>query len=197
MLWRSWLDDTDDDGIPDDGEHFSLSLNVPSVLNNSQGIYTAHLNDLSAAQGETVSGFLLASDPAGNELIGGGGPGSDNHLFLYQIKNDGAPLVHSSAAGHVDGRTSWMHPGELQHMQFPFDEPNGRSDVANIRIELASTVPTSPMEIVWSGADGMCSSSDPYKIQAHMPWIWFLMSNSRSDGRCNRTHSHRESQRWR
>ncbi len=162
MLWRSWLDDTDDDGIPDDGEHFSLSLNVPSVLNNSQGIYTAHLNDLSAAQGETVSGFLLASDPAGNELIGGGGPGSDNHLFLYQIKNDGAPLVHSSAAGHVDGRTSWMHPGELQHMQFPFDEPNGRSDVANIRIELASTVPTSPMEIVWSGTDGICSSSDPY-----------------------------------
>ena len=162
MLWRSWLDDIDGDDIPDAGEHFSISLNIPSVLNESQGVYTANINDLSGAQGDKVSGFLIASDPAGNELIGGGGPGSDNHLFMYQIKNDGAPLVHSSAAGHVEGPKSWLHPGEFQHMQFPFDEANGRSDVATIRVELASTVPTSPMEIIWSGSDGQCSSSDPH-----------------------------------
>ena len=117
---------------------------------------------MSAAQGAIVSGYILSSDPAGNELIGGGGPGWDNQLFMYQIRDDGAPFVHTSSAGHVSGPKAWLHPGELQHMQFPFDEPNGRSDVAGIRVELASTVPTSPMEIVWEGEQRTCTTSDQY-----------------------------------
>ena len=162
MLWRSWIDDVDSNGIPDDGEHFAVELEVPDNLSATQGIYRAYVNDLSAAQGAVVSGYILSSDPAGNELIGGGGPGWDNQLFMYQIRDNGAPFVHTTSAGHVSGPKAWLHPGELQHMQFPFDEPNGRSDVAGIRVELASTVPTSPMEIVWEGEQRTCTTSDQY-----------------------------------
>jgi hypothetical protein len=162
MLWRSWIDDSDSNGIPDAGEHYTMAMQVPTQLNTSEGIYSAHVNDLSGAQGDLVSGYIVMTDAAGNALIGGGGPGWDNHLFLYQIKEDSAPLVHTTSAGHVGGNIAWIHPGEEQHMQFPFDEANGRSDIASVRVELASTVPSSPMAVIWSASTGVCSTSDQY-----------------------------------
>jgi len=162
MFWRSWIDDTDSNGIPDAGEHHTMAMQVPTQLNTTEGIYSAHVNDLSGAQGDLVSGYIMMTDAAGNALVGGGGPGWDNHLFMYQIKEDAAPLVRATSAGHVGGNIAWMHPGEEQHMQFPFDEANGRSDVASIRVELASTVPSSPMAVIWSASTGACSTSDLY-----------------------------------
>ena len=36
----------------------------------------------------------------------------DDHLFMYQIQSDGAPLIDSDGFEWDGGRRAWLHPGQ-------------------------------------------------------------------------------------
>ena len=59
---------------------------------------------------EKVAGYVIGSDPSGHPLVGGGSDMVDDHLFMYQILNDGNPLIGSEGFEWEGERRAWLHP---------------------------------------------------------------------------------------
>jgi len=173
MLWRDWIDDTNFDGMPNATEFLQYQMIPPSNVEQARDNYTFYFDDTDAPNGGIVAGYVAGSDAAGNSLMGGGGPGVDEQLFTYQLAQDGAPNIIGTG-GFSDGSHSWLHPATLYEINIPFDEPNGLSDLEDVRFQLASNSIVDPLEVVWNASTNRCTSTADDK-----PWMQnYLLVNS-------------------
>ena len=163
-LWKQWVNDLDQDGLPDSNEYFPYDLQNPIDLSETSSNYILTLDDTSALDGHLVAGYLTGADPAGNQLIGGGGPDSDQHLFMYQVLRDLAPNVLGNQVHFSDGQHSWLHPESLYSLHIPIEEGNGISDIATARVELSSNSQDDVLAISWDGETQRCSSETNYLL---------------------------------
>ncbi|MBC8437890.1 MAG: hypothetical protein H8D82_01320, partial [Euryarchaeota archaeon] len=128
MLWREWQDDTNGNNQPDSSEFHPQSMIIPQNLSHIQGNYSFTFDDSYGLEGDRVAGYLVGSDPAGNEIIGGGSDELNSHLFIYQLMTDEAPTITREGAGWADGPRDWLHPSPTYGIVMPFEEANGFSD---------------------------------------------------------------------
>ena len=164
MLWTEWANDYDGDGWPSQGEYVARPISNPSDLNANFGNYIALVDDTSAFPGEKVAGYVIGSDPAGHLIVGGGSEVMDDHLFMYQIMSDGAPLVDTGGFEWEGGRRAWLHPGQTYGLNISFTESNGISDVEEISVSLADNIVSDRLTLVWNSTSGQCSSQTPHII---------------------------------
>ena len=164
MLWTEWANDYDKNGWPSEDEYIPRSMANPANLDASVGTYVAVIDDTPAFQGEKVAGYVLGNDPSGHQLLGGGSGNVDDHLFMYQIRNDGVPVVDNDGFEWDGGRRTWLHPGQSYGLNVSFSEVNGISDISEVRIALASNIPSDNMELVWDSTINDCFSNSMHIV---------------------------------
>ena len=116
------------------------------------------IDDTAAFPGEKVAGYVIGSDPSGHVLLGGGSESADDHLFMYQIMNDGTPVIDSDGFEWVDDRRAWLHPGQTYGLNVSFTELNGISDIDVIEISLADNIPSDKLTLKWNSDTRQCHS---------------------------------------
>ena len=163
MLWKEWADDADGDGTPDADEFVEVALSIPSNLSRGRGNYTVHVDDTAGDEGDLVAGYVVGADPAGNLVVDGGSAETDDQLFTYQLRSDGAPSLSGNAGfvGEEDGRLPWAHPTLQYEFTAHVVEPNGWSDIADLSLMLASNSIEDLLEVHWSAETGRCTSESP------------------------------------
>ncbi len=162
MVWKEWADDANMNQWPDPGEYNTVSLYLPSNLSTLIGQYTFMIDDTGGSLGQKVAAYLVGSDSAGHHLEFGGGNGTDEHLFMYQLATDGAPTVASNAFSHVGGKKPWLHPDTPYEFNVNIVEPNGGSDLSTVVVELASNQGSDPLPILWDFDTGNCTTTSPH-----------------------------------
>ena len=160
MLWRQWQEDSDGDGEIDADEFLPQELNLPLNLSHERGNYSFTFDDTYGIQGDFVAGYLVGSDPAGNNIVGGGNELNDSHLFIYQLMTDEAPHITREGAMWGDGPRNWLHPTTTYSLVIPFTEDNGYSDVEEVTINLAGNSAQDQLTIVWDSLGEHCSKTD-------------------------------------
>ena len=159
MLWRSWLDDLDFNGKPNASEFHAFPLAAPSNITQAQGNYTFTLDDTDGRlSGGIVAGYVTGSDAAGNAITRGGGAGIDLQLFTYQLAVD-LPASIPGEGGFFDGVHSWLHPASAYEISIPFNEPNGISDLNEVRFQLASNSVLDPLGVIWNATTNRCNAT--------------------------------------
>ena len=158
MLWTEWATDYNEDGWPSEGEFISRTMSNPTDLDQNYGIYQAIIDDTAAYPGEKVAGYVVGSDPSGYVLLGGGSEMLDDHLFMYQILNDGTPLIDSDGFEWTEGRRAWLHPGQTYGLNISFTELNGISDIDEIEVSLADNIPSDRLTLRWDSSTRQCYS---------------------------------------
>jgi len=159
MLWTEWSNDYDNNGWPSENEYIPRLMSIPSDLDAPVGSYMTVIDDTPAFPGEKVAGYIIGTDQSGYNLLGGGSSNIDDHLFMYQIRNDGSPVVDEDGLEWDGGRRTWLHPGQDYKLNVSFSEINGISDVMEIRVSLASNIPSDNMEVIWDMYSKECYSS--------------------------------------
>ncbi|MDP6325884.1 MAG: hypothetical protein QGI36_02180 [Candidatus Thalassarchaeaceae archaeon] len=162
MLWRQWQEDSDGDGEIDADEFLPQELNLPLNLSHERGNYSFTFDDTYGIQGDFVAGYLVGSDPAGNNIVGGGNELNDSHLFIYQLMTDEAPHITREGAMWGDGPRNWLHPTTTYSLVIPFTEDNGYSDVEEVTINLAGNSAQDQLTIVWDSLGEHCSKTSPH-----------------------------------
>ena len=159
-VWYSWADDSNSNGLIDEGEAKILPLAKPDDLLATIGEYTLTMDTSQAPDGEFVQGWLSVADGAGNVMIEGGSMSTP--LFNIQIRSDGTPSLGTEFdliwGQYGDG---WLHPGEATLLQIPVWDINGVSDIESIELNLGSTESDSAI-IYWSSENGQCYSNHVY-----------------------------------
>ena len=166
MLWTEWANDYDGDGWPSEGEFMARTMSNPADLDQNYGLYQAIIDDTAAFPGEKVAGYVIGVDPSGHTLLGGGSESADNHLFMYQIMNDGTPVIDSDGFEWVDDRRAWLHPGQTYGLNVSFTELNGISDIDVIEISLADNIPSDKLTVKWNSDTRQCHSETAHIIVA-------------------------------
>ena len=90
--------------------------------------------------------------------LDGGSDSVDDHLFMYQIMSDGAPLIASDGFEWEEGRKAWLHPGQTYGLNLSFTENNGIADIREIEISLADNIASDPLIIRWNSDTRSCMS---------------------------------------
>lgn len=164
MLWTEWANDFNGDGWPNGDEFIPRLMTNPSEFNHSFGTYTSTIDDSSAFPGEKVAGYVVGIDPSGHNLLGGGSEMVDDHLFMYQIMNDGVPVIDSDGFEWIDGRKAWLHPGQTYGLNVSFTELNGISDIQQIEISLADNIASDQLTLRWDSNTRQCISDTMHII---------------------------------
>ncbi len=159
ILWRSWIDDANMDGIMDAEELTLHELEIPEDRTGVQGHYLFQFDSSAYQSGSMMRGWLEVADSAGNPMLAAGS--FQEPLFNVQIDNDGAPQLGSTPASwHIEG-DAWLHPGEANLLSVPVWDMNGVSDIETIQIDLASNHNT-PLDILWNATTGQCLTSEVF-----------------------------------
>ena len=158
MLWTEWANDLDGDGWPSEGEYIPRALTPPIDRSTTFGDYTTLIDDTAAFPGEKVAGYVLGEDPSGHTILDGGSDSVDDHLFMYQIMSDGAPLIASDGFEWEEGRKAWLHPGQTYGLNLSFTEKNGIADIREVEISLADNIASDPLIIRWNSDTRSCMS---------------------------------------
>ena len=166
MLWTEWANDYDGNGWPSLGEYIPRQMSNPTDLDQNFGIYEIFIDDTSAYPGEKVAGYVVGSDPSGHPLLGGGSDTIDDHLFMYQIMNDGNPIIDNDGFEWADGRKAWLHPDQMYGLNISFTELNGIADVQEITVSLADNIPSDKLTLRWDSSTKQCSSETTHIIVA-------------------------------
>ena len=159
MLWMEWVDDENNDGMPNEGEYQKIPLSSPANLDQPFGIYTATFSDVGGFDGQKVVGYVTGTDQAGIPIKNGGDYTEGNHLFMYQLMPDLSPVVLDDAMSWDKEITHWLHPGQSYTLYANFSEANGASDVETIELQLASNIASDRMSLFWHDSSNQCSSS--------------------------------------
>ena len=159
-VWRSWIDDTNMNGLIEQNEVQTRALEKPSDMLSTIGEFTLTMDTSQAPDGEYVQGWLNVADGAGNQMIEGGS--ITTPLFNIQIRSDGTPALGTEYdlmwGQYGDG---WLHPGESQLLQIPLWDRNGVTDIASIELDIGSTDLDSAI-IYWFAEDNQCYSNHVY-----------------------------------
>lgn len=158
MVWKEWVDDSNLNGWPDEGEYNSQSMLLPSDLTGLTGVYTLMLDDTGASLGQKVAVYVEGTDPSGYSIVDGGSSDEGQQLFVYQLAVDGAPSLEADAFSWQDGRKAWLHPAQPYELDIKITEPNGGSDLATVEVKLAHNQGSDPMSIVWDFNTGSCTT---------------------------------------
>ena len=158
MLWTEWSNDNDGDGWPSEDEFIARTLSPDSTSQQTYGSYHTFIDDTAAFPGEKVAGYVIGTDPSGHALLEGGSGMTDDHLFMYQILNDGSPLIASDGFEWTDGRKAWLHPGQEYGLNVSFTELNGISDISGIEISLADNIASDQLTLRWDSNTRQCIS---------------------------------------
>jgi len=158
-VWRSWIDDADEDGQMDADETVAHPLSLPSTLEDVVGAYGFRLDTSDVEHGDHFMGWLEVGDSAGHLMPDAGS--FDTPLFHVQINNNGAPSLGASPMRWDGGTLPWLHPGESHTISVPVWEQNGIFDLAEVDLALASNTPT-PTVLSWNQSTGACTSSNVY-----------------------------------
>jgi len=158
-LWRSWLDDSNLDGLMDEDEVLTLPLIHPADMNDVVGSYSLVLDTSEVQSSDHFIGWLEVADSAGHIMPLSGDFGEP--LFHVQINTNGAPSLGATPMVWENGTLPWLHPGETHTISIPVWEQNGIYDLAEIELALASNTP-SPSLITWNQSLGTCTSSNVY-----------------------------------
>ncbi len=159
-VWRSWIDDSNMDGMVDEDEAHLVPLAKPVDMLATIGEFSLTLDTSQAPDGEFVQGWLSVSDGAGNIMVEGGS--ASTPLFNIQIRSDGTPSLGTEFdliwGQNGDG---WLHPGESNILQIPIWDGNGVSDIESIELNLGSTESDSAV-IYWFAENQQCYSNHVY-----------------------------------
>ncbi|MEC8608921.1 MAG: hypothetical protein VXY42_00280 [Candidatus Thermoplasmatota archaeon] len=159
-VWRSWVDDSDMDGIMDEDEVQVLPLKKPDDMLSTVGEFTLTMDTSQAPDGDYIQGWLSVSDGAGNVMVEGGSQSTP--LFNIQIRQDGTPSLGTDFdliwGQNGDG---WLHPGEDILIQIPIRDSNGVSDIESIEVNLGSTESNAAI-IYWFAENNQCYSNQIY-----------------------------------
>lgn len=158
MVWKEWVDDSNLNGWPDEGEYNSQSMLLPSDLTALTGVYTLMLDDTAASLGQKVAVYVEGTDPSGYSILDGGSSDEGQQLFVYQLAVDGAPSLEADAFAWQGGRKAWLHPAQPYELDVKITEPNGGSDLATVEIQLAHNQGSDTMSIVWDFNTGNCTT---------------------------------------
>ena len=164
MVWKEWVDDTNLNGWPDDGEYHPLAMLVPSDTTALTGVYTLMMDDTGGSLGQKVAVYLEGTDPSGYALQDGGSAEDGEQLFMYQLAVDGAPELQPDAFAWSNGRQSWLHPAQPYELNVKISEPNGGSDLSTVEVMLASNQGSDAMSIQWSFDTGECTTTSTHII---------------------------------
>ena len=160
MLWTEWANDLDGNGWPSEGEYVARPLTPPNDLEVTYGSYHTTVDDSSGYPGEKVAGYVVGTGQSGYDIVEGGSDFVDDHLFMYQILDDGVPLIDSDGFEWAGERRAWLHPGQNYGLNISFTELNGVSDVERIEVSLADNIASDKLTIIWvSGARNCVSES--------------------------------------
>lgn len=164
MVWKEWVDDSNLNGWPDEGEYNPQSMLLPSDLTGLTGVYTLMLDDTAASLGQKVAVYVEGTDPSGYSIVDGGSSDEGQQLFVYQLAVDGAPSLEADAFSWQDGRKAWLHPAQPYELDIKITEPNGGSDLATVEVKLAHNQGSDPMSIVWDFNTGSCTTESIHII---------------------------------
>ena len=159
-IWRSWVDDTNMDGMIDEDETQTIPLDKPKDMLATIGEFTLTMDTSQAPDGSFVQGWLSVADGAGNIMVEGGSMSTP--LFNIQIRSDGTPSLGTEYdliwGQYGDG---WLHPGEAHLLQIPIWDKNGVTDIESIELNLGSTESDSAV-IYWFAENNQCYSNHVY-----------------------------------
>ena len=164
MVWREWADDVDFNGWPSEDEYNPMSVYLPSDLDASIGTYTFVMDDSIGIQGEKVAGYMVGTDDSGRELRMGGSGTDGDHLFMYQIGPDGAPITLTDGFQWTEGRRSWLHPSQTYSIDVTIGDANGVSDLSTVEVNLAGNQLSNPLTITWTYLGEDCESNSDYLL---------------------------------
>ena len=164
MVWKEWVDDTNLNGWPDEGEYHAMPMLVPSDQTALTGVYTLMLDDTGGSLGQKVAVYLEGTDPSGYALQDGGSAEEGEQLFMYQLAVDGAPELEPDAFAWSNGRQSWLHPAQPYELNVKISEPNGGSDLSTVEVMLASNQGSDAMSIQWAFETGECTTASTHII---------------------------------
>ncbi len=162
-LWRDWIDDFNQDGLPSIGEFWSNDMFSPYNLSASSGKYTYVLDDAGAPDGSFVYGYLTGSDSAGNLLVGGGGGELGEELFIYQVTKDSLPQILTDDVSWDNSGIMWLNPGLEYDLSIPFNEKNGINDVDFIEINLDQNNENN-LSMRWNSGDSNCGTDNEFIV---------------------------------
>ena len=159
ILWRSWIDDYNQDGEIDEGEVMRDNLVLPNDMMLLEGTYFYDLDTSNAPDGSYVRGWIDVADSAGNLLLDSGNISSP--LFNLLVSSDGSPQLGYSELSWAFGDLPWLHPGENISLDIPLWDKNGITDITEIELDLSVNQPDSST-IFWNRNTEVCSSSTLY-----------------------------------
>ncbi len=159
-VWRSWVDDANENSVFDNGEQSGYALTLPTNLTVLMGQYGLSVDTSDASEGDFFLGWLEVADSAGHVMEDGGSASSP--MFHVQLNTNGAPSLGATSLGWPNGiQEPWFHPGEVNQIRVPVWEQNGIFDLAEMELELASNT-AQPSTVLWNQTTKTCSSTDPY-----------------------------------
>ena len=158
-LWRSWVDDSNEDGLMDIEELTTVALDHPDNMQDVVGLYELTLDTSATRSSDHFIGWLEVADSAGHLMPLSGD--FNEPLFHVQINNNGAPSLGATPMTWPNGSLPWLHPVEQHTISVPVWEQNGIFDLAQVELELAFNTP-SPALITWNQSLGTCASTNVY-----------------------------------
>ena len=98
------------------GEYVARPISILQIMQQPLPLWMIHRHSP-----EKSRRVCVGSDPAGHPIVGGGSDVMDDHLFMYQIMSDGAPLLTLEAlSGKEEGELGYIqarHTVLTSHLQ--------------------------------------------------------------------------------
>ncbi len=154
-MWRSWIDDSNLDGIVQSDEVQTQPLTSPEDMTSLQGTYSLEFDTSQAYSGSYFVGWLDVADSAGNVMLNSGS--MESALFNVQVNNDGSPQLGTSPAYWGHGDSVWIHPGDSNTLYLPLLDLNGITDITDIEVDLAGNQ-NEAVHFKWESENNRCTS---------------------------------------
>lgn len=158
-LWRSWVDDTNGNGLIEAGEPIARGLSVPENLTDLQGSYGFALDASRAPFGGWYAFWYDIADQAGNVLLDAGNLSAP--MSMVQVNQDAAPSVGNDASASWSvASPAWLHPSEVVTLSVPLGDGNGLQDLARVTVDL-DLERNDDLVVEWTAEAG-CAEAHPF-----------------------------------
>ena len=139
-IWRSGLDDADDDGEADESEYLSLRQTPPMQMTGTVRMDFPVIDLLGNGEDAPVSFYVTGEDFAGNQLLDGGGPGLDADLATLVTQANQPTLLSLPSLALDRYEDESLLIGIDHRFEFKLTDGNGLLSLDNITLHLASGI---------------------------------------------------------